>query len=152
MAPAAEQVKEAMTEHEAILEVNAVNGYLNIRANPVWLAGRLLGGDVRHMANGSRREVLIEHCQPQRPVPCGAEPETPSLATPSSVCTDCGGTASRRSITSMTWANKWPCSHGRLRTCPRRMWKTCSLSENLRTPNGWTKPTINGSVGTKPLN
>ena len=63
MAPIAiaEQVKDAMTEHEAILEVNAVNGYLNIRANPVWLAGRLLGGDVRHMANGSRREVLIEH-------------------------------------------------------------------------------------------
>ena len=63
MAPVAiaEQVKEAMTEHEAILDVNAVNGYLNIRANPVWLAGRLLGGDVRHMASGSRREVLIEH-------------------------------------------------------------------------------------------
>ena len=63
MAPVAiaEQVKAAMTEHEAILEVNAVNGYLNIRANPVWLAGRLLGGDVRHMASGTRREVLIEH-------------------------------------------------------------------------------------------
>ena len=63
MAPVAiaEQVKQAMTEHEAILEVNAVNGYLNIRANPLWLAGRLLSGDVRHMANSSRREVLIEH-------------------------------------------------------------------------------------------
>ena len=63
MAPVAiaEQVKEAMTEHEAIHDVNAVNGYLNIRANPVWLAGRLLGGDVRYMASGSRREVLIEH-------------------------------------------------------------------------------------------
>ena len=63
MAPAAiaEQVKEAMKDHDAILEVNAVNGYLNIRANPKWLAGRLLKGDVRHAHGGSRREVLIEH-------------------------------------------------------------------------------------------
>ncbi len=63
MAPAAiaEQVKEAMKDHEAILEVNAVNGYLNIRANPAWLAGRLLKGDVRHAHGGTRREVLIEH-------------------------------------------------------------------------------------------
>lgn len=63
MAPVAiaEKIKDAMNDHEAILEVNAVNGYLNIRANPVWLAGRLLNGDVRHMAGDSRREVLIEH-------------------------------------------------------------------------------------------
>ena len=63
MAPAsiAEAIKTAMDEHVAIREVNAVNGYLNIRAEPAWLAGRLLNGDVRHEASGARRAVLIEH-------------------------------------------------------------------------------------------
>ncbi|MAF93037.1 arginine--tRNA ligase, partial [Candidatus Woesearchaeota archaeon] len=63
MAPAsiAEAIKNAMDEHVAIREVNAVNGYLNIRAEPAWLAGRLLNGDVRHEASGARRAVLIEH-------------------------------------------------------------------------------------------
>ena len=63
MAPSsiAEAIKTAMDEHVAIREVNAVNGYLNIRAEPAWLAGRLLNGDVRHEASGARRAVLIEH-------------------------------------------------------------------------------------------
>ena len=63
IAPAAiaERIKNAMKEHEAILEVNAVNGYLNIRASPTWLASSLLNGAVRYKNTGSRREVLIEH-------------------------------------------------------------------------------------------
>ena len=57
----AENIKAAMAKHEAILEVNAVNGYLNIRADPTWLANRLLDEGVRLGANDGRREVLIEH-------------------------------------------------------------------------------------------
>ena len=57
----AENIKTAMAKHEAILEVNAVNGYLNIRADPTWLANRLLNEGVRLGANDGRREVLIEH-------------------------------------------------------------------------------------------
>ena len=62
-APAAiaEEIQGAMEKHEAILEVKAVNGYLNIRADPAWLARRLLNGGVRHAAEGKRRDVLIEH-------------------------------------------------------------------------------------------
>ncbi len=63
MAPTviAENIKAAMAKHEAILEVNAVNGYLNVRADPAWLANRLLNEGVRLGANDGRREVLIEH-------------------------------------------------------------------------------------------
>ena len=57
----AENIKTAMAKHEAILEVNAVNGYLNIRADPTWLANRLLNEGVRLGADDGRREVLIEH-------------------------------------------------------------------------------------------
>ena len=62
-APAAiaEEIQGAMEKHEAILEVKAVNGYLNIRADPAWLARRLLNGGVRHATEGKRRDVLIEH-------------------------------------------------------------------------------------------
>ena len=34
----AEAVAEAMATHEAVGEVNAVCGYLNIKASPIWLA------------------------------------------------------------------------------------------------------------------
>ena len=57
----AEQLKNHIGSHDAIDEVNAVNGYLNIRASPTWLASTLLGGAVRYAKNGNRREVLIEH-------------------------------------------------------------------------------------------
>ena len=57
----AEQLKDKIGTHPAIGEVNAVNGYLNIRASPTWLASSLLNGAVRYGNTGSRREVLIEH-------------------------------------------------------------------------------------------
>jgi arginyl-tRNA synthetase len=57
----AEALRAAMPEHEAILDVKAVNGYLNVRASPVWLANRLLDGATMRAENVQRREVLIEH-------------------------------------------------------------------------------------------
>ena len=42
----AEAIRAAMPEHEAIGEVGAVNGYLNVRASTVWLADRLLKNGV----------------------------------------------------------------------------------------------------------
>ena len=57
----AEALRSAMPEHEAILDVKAVNGYLNVRASPVWLANRLLDGATLRTENAQRREVLIEH-------------------------------------------------------------------------------------------
>lgn len=62
MAPAviAEQLAEAIPAHPSLESINAVNGYLNFRASPAWLAQQLLEG--RHRStNDSRREVLIEH-------------------------------------------------------------------------------------------
>ena len=62
MAPAAiaEQLCEAVPDHAAVESITAVNGYLNIRASPAWLADQLLAGNHRS-ADGKRREVLIEH-------------------------------------------------------------------------------------------
>ena len=57
----ADAVREAMPEHEAISDVQAVNGYLNIRVSPIWLANRLLDGTTLGGENTQRREVLIEH-------------------------------------------------------------------------------------------
>ena len=62
MAPAAiaEQLAASIPAHSSLENINAVNGYLNFRASPTWLAQQLLQG--RHRAtNDSRREVLIEH-------------------------------------------------------------------------------------------
>ena len=62
MAPAAiaEQLCEAIPAHPAVESSKAVNGYLNIRASPAWLANQLLAG--LHRSSGKeRREVLIEH-------------------------------------------------------------------------------------------
>ena len=62
MAPAAiaEQLCEAIPAHPAVESSKAVNGYLNIRASPAWLANQLLAG--HHRSSGKeRREVLIEH-------------------------------------------------------------------------------------------
>ena len=63
MAPAeiAQTLCEAMDTHESILEVNAVNGYLNIKANPSWLARHLLNDGLSNGADAQKRQVLIEH-------------------------------------------------------------------------------------------
>ena len=44
MAPAeiAEQLAKHVAEHPAIGEVSGVNGYLNIRASPVWIVEQLM--------------------------------------------------------------------------------------------------------------
>ena len=62
MAPAAiaEQLAEAIPAHPSLESINAVNGYLNFRASPAWLAQQLLEGGHR-TTNDTRREVLIEH-------------------------------------------------------------------------------------------
>lgn len=62
MAPAAiaEQLAASIPAHPSLESTNAVNGYLNFRASPVWLAQQLLEGRHRVM-NDSHREVLIEH-------------------------------------------------------------------------------------------
>ena len=57
----AQEVCEAMESHPAIRETLAVNGYVNLRADPAWLAHHLLSNG---LDNGTRREprtVLIEH-------------------------------------------------------------------------------------------
>lgn len=63
MAPPAiaELLCEKIGEHEAIQEVKALNGFLNITASPSWLAQQLLSGGVGQRSNEERREVLIEH-------------------------------------------------------------------------------------------
>ncbi len=63
MAPPAiaELLCEKIGEHEAIQEVKALNGFLNITASPSWLAQQLLSGGVGQRSDDERREVLIEH-------------------------------------------------------------------------------------------
>ena len=63
MAPPAiaELLCEKIGEHEAIQEVKALNGFLNITASPSWLAQQLLSGGVGQRSDDKRREVLIEH-------------------------------------------------------------------------------------------
>ncbi len=62
MAPAAiaEQLAASIPAHPSLESINAVNGYLNFRASPAWLAQQLLEGRHRSTSN-TRREVLIEH-------------------------------------------------------------------------------------------
>ena len=62
----AEAVAEAMAPHEAVGEVNAVGGYLNIKANPNWLASTILQSPQTHgypfgQCQPTGRKVLIEH-------------------------------------------------------------------------------------------
>jgi arginyl-tRNA synthetase len=62
MAPAAiaEQLADSIPAHPSLESISAVNGYLNFRASPAWLAQQLLEG--RHRTtNDEQREVLIEH-------------------------------------------------------------------------------------------
>lgn len=62
MAPAAiaEQFADSIPDHPSLESISAVNGYLNFRASPAWLAQQLLEGQHR-INNDERREVLIEH-------------------------------------------------------------------------------------------
>ncbi|MGB0594089.1 MAG: arginine--tRNA ligase [Poseidonia sp.] len=62
MAPAAiaERFADSIPAHPSLESISTVNGYLNFRASPAWLAQQLLEG--RHRINNDeRREVLIEH-------------------------------------------------------------------------------------------
>ena len=103
----AEQLRDHIGSHAAIDEVNAVNGYLNIRASPTWLASTLLDGAVRYAKNGNRREVLIEHtsANPNGPFHVGRA-RNAILGDTLVRCTACGATPSRRSTMLTTWANR----------------------------------------------
>lgn len=57
----AEELCATMEPHESIGEIHAVNGYLNIRVNPVWLAKHLLSVGVDNGMEKPKRSVLIEH-------------------------------------------------------------------------------------------
>ena len=62
----AEAVAEAMATHEAVGEVNAVGGYLNIKASPIWLASTILQSPQTHghpfgQCQPTGRKILIEH-------------------------------------------------------------------------------------------
>lgn len=63
MAPAAiaEALADAMETHPSLLETHAVNGYLNLRANPQWLASNMLTQGLDNGMERPRRRVLIEH-------------------------------------------------------------------------------------------
>ncbi len=54
----AEQLAEALSSNPAIGEVNAVAGYLNIKADPHWLANQVMNKGVRtHDAEGKNSDV-----------------------------------------------------------------------------------------------
>jgi arginyl-tRNA synthetase len=62
----AEELSQLIKVSEAIGEVSATGGYLNFKANPIWLAKQLLSGKIRiGDAHGKKsdtgRHVLIEH-------------------------------------------------------------------------------------------
>jgi len=63
MAPAAiaEQLANSIPAHPSLESINAVNGYLNFRASPAWLAQQLLGSGLSNGMEKTAREVLIEH-------------------------------------------------------------------------------------------
>ena len=62
----AEAIAAAIPTHEAIGEVNAVAGYLNIKASPSWLARTILSSPQTHghpfgECQPTGRKILIEH-------------------------------------------------------------------------------------------
>ena len=62
----AEQLAKALPKHSALGEVNAVAGYLNIKANPHWLASQVMGqgvriGDAYGKSPANDQHILIEH-------------------------------------------------------------------------------------------
>lgn len=62
----AEAIARSMGDHDAVGEVNAVGGYLNIKANPMWLASTILHSPQTHgypfgQRQPTGRKILIEH-------------------------------------------------------------------------------------------
>ena len=62
----AEQLAEALPSHPALGEVHAVAGYLNIKAEPHWLATQVMNGGVRigdayGKSPANDQQILIEH-------------------------------------------------------------------------------------------
>lgn len=62
----AQQIAESLDAHFAIGEVNAVAGYLNIKANPTWLAQQVMDdairvGDAFGKKPANNTHILIEH-------------------------------------------------------------------------------------------
>ena len=61
----AEEICSALRQKVSIAEINSVNGYLNFKASPEWMASRVLSGDI-HIGsalknNATGKRVLIEH-------------------------------------------------------------------------------------------
>ena len=62
----AQQIADSLSSHQAIGEVNAVGGYLNIKANPSWLAQQVMNdairiGDAYGEKPANDTHILIEH-------------------------------------------------------------------------------------------
>jgi arginyl-tRNA synthetase len=57
----AEAMSATIKAHPSVLEIHAVNGYLNIRVNPSWLATKLLNDGLSNGMERTPRTVLIEH-------------------------------------------------------------------------------------------
>ena len=62
----AEQLAEALSSNPALGEVNAVAGYLNIKADPHWLANQVMNngvriGDAYGKKPADEQQILIEH-------------------------------------------------------------------------------------------
>ena len=57
----AETLAASIPEHASLSEVTAINGYLNFRVSPQWLASQLLNGAMETTHEVSDRSVLIEH-------------------------------------------------------------------------------------------
>jgi len=62
----AELLANSITKNEAIGEINSAGGYLNFKAEPRWLCGKLLSGelligDAYGKKTSTERQVLIEH-------------------------------------------------------------------------------------------
>ncbi len=62
----AEKIAEALTSNPALGEVNAVAGYLNIKADPQWLANQVMNngvrvGDAYGKKPSAEQQILIEH-------------------------------------------------------------------------------------------
>jgi arginyl-tRNA synthetase len=57
----AEAMAVTIKPHPSVLEIHAVNGYLNIRVDPSWLATKLLSDGLGNGMERTPRTVLIEH-------------------------------------------------------------------------------------------
>ena len=62
----ADSIANEFPQIESLQSITAVNGYLNFKANPEWLAGQILSGAIRvgdatKNSESASRSVLIEH-------------------------------------------------------------------------------------------